>query len=447
MAKEPKKLNLLFILPEFYPHPGGGIATFYMHLLPQLVQQGMHVTVLVGSGLSANTYTGTWQGCTIYGLSAERLQAYKQRFAAFSAFPTVQAHLAAAWAMYDRAQELGPFDVVECTDWGWGYIPWVLQGHRTVVQFHASIAEIGYRDPVPGTELEQQMCQSIEMLTLPLATHMVAHSRQTQGFWASLLQKSVHYHPPAFQHLGTEIHQTSNVSASFDMLVVGRVQYWKGPITLCQAMELLGDKAPNVLWIGRETTYQNRPMGTYLQTHFPTEWNKRIRHLPAMPSEEVIHYQSQTSVIVVPSVWDVFNFTCVEAMAQGKVVICSTGAGAADLIQDGVNGFLFERDHAQALADVIHKVRGLHPEAMQRIGEAARQTIAHMLAPEKAVAHRLQLYENLHTTSKNAQANVWLQTMLSPSQAPDSRPALLDNMPLKYLVNYVLKRLLQKWKS
>ena len=53
---------------------------------------------------------------------------------------------------------------------------------------------------------------------------------------------------------------------------------------------------------------------------------------------------------LVPSTWDVFNFTAVEAMASGRPAIVSTGAGASELIEDGVNGYLFQAGDADALA-------------------------------------------------------------------------------------------------
>ncbi len=56
---------------------------------------------------------------------------------------------------------------------------------------------------------------------------------------------------------------------------------------------------------------------------------------PQQPFEQTARLQAQAAFMVVPSLWDTFNFTCVEAMWSGRPVICSRGAGASELIEDG----------------------------------------------------------------------------------------------------------------
>ena len=59
---------------------------------------------------------------------------------------------------------------------------------------------------------------------------------------------------------------------------------------------------------------------------------------------------------LVPSLWDVFNFTAIEAMASGRPTIVSDGAGASELIEDGANGFVFRSGDANALATAIERL-------------------------------------------------------------------------------------------
>ena len=56
--------------------------------------------------------------------------------------------------------------------------------------------------------------------------------------------------------------------------------------------------------------------------------------------------------VLVPSTWDVFNLVAAEAMAMGRVVVISDCAGAADLVQHGVSGFVFPKGDAAALAGI-----------------------------------------------------------------------------------------------
>jgi glycosyltransferase involved in cell wall biosynthesis len=55
--------------------------------------------------------------------------------------------------------------------------------------------------------------------------------------------------------------------------------------------------------------------------------------------------------IVVPSLsWEAFSLVCLEAMAHGKPVIASETGGIPEIIQHGVNGWLFPPGDAHALA-------------------------------------------------------------------------------------------------
>lgn len=438
-------MKILFILPEFYPNSGGGIITFYTQLIRALIIKDIKPTILVGSGSSSNLFEGEWEGCKVYSLQKERLDKFKLQFLKFSAFPNIQSNLAAAWAMYEHAQQIGEFDIIECTDWGWGYIPWVINNnHKTIVQFHASIGEIFYHDPISGKELEANIAQAIELQTLPNANLLVSHSIATKISWEKLLNNSVEYQLPAFEK--PKAYQQSNTKAlpKLYALVVGRVQYWKGPTILCEAYQILKDKAPNTLWIGRNADYQNTDMNSFLTKNYPEIWNNGIKNLPQTTPEEIVNYQIKAQFIIIPSVWDVFNFTCLEAMALGKIVICSSGVGASDIIEDGVNGFVFEKENSQDLANTINKVNKLTFEERNLIGNEAKKTVQLKLNPNTIAEQRINLY-NLVLSKKNKPLiNLWVKDFIQPSITQNNNIGILNNIALKTIVKHVKNRFLTK---
>lgn len=69
-----------------------------------------------------------------------------------------------------------------------------------------------------------------------------------------------------------------------------------------------------------------------------------------------LHYKNilEADVICVPSKYDPWSIVVDEGLALGKVVVASSKVGcAAHLIQDGYNGFIFEADNANCLADKL----------------------------------------------------------------------------------------------
>lgn len=68
-------------------------------------------------------------------------------------------------------------------------------------------------------------------------------------------------------------------------------------------------------------------------------------------------YYSLIDVFVLPSHVDTWGMVVNEAMAAGKPVICSTGAGAhRDLISHGKSGFIFDKNDSQMLSEQLLKV-------------------------------------------------------------------------------------------
>lgn len=439
-------MKILFILPEFYPHSGGGIATFYEELLKGYLEQQHEVTIIVGSGLLTADANLVWNGIQIHPLTYDRLFQYKNYFNKFLPFPVLRLHLAAAWAMFDMAKEIGQFDLVECTDWGWGFIPWLITNtHKIVVQFHASIGEIFKYDPIPGKELEAAISQTIELTTLSSCNLLIAHSKSTREWWHSQLKCKVHYQLPPFDQQAYKNKFVSSGDNQQFVLVAGRVQFWKGAITLCEAFKILNKNAPSTIWLGRSTEYKNENMSEYLGREYPSIWQKKIINPGQVDKAEIGKFQLQARYVIIPSVWDVFNYTCLEAMSLGKIVICSNGAGASDLISDGFNGFVFNKNDAADLAKVILKVESLTPEEKEEIEKNAISTIADRCCPQKLVQERIRLYSEINANPINP--SDWVKEFISPSNSDNNFNNLLDNIPLKTLISHTTKRVWEKIKK
>jgi glycosyltransferase involved in cell wall biosynthesis len=66
-----------------------------------------------------------------------------------------------------------------------------------------------------------------------------------------------------------------------------------------------------------------------------------IELLPRMSRAALVEHFEWADVLVLPSRFDGFGFVVVEALASGKPVIVSTAVGAADLVREGRNGWIF----------------------------------------------------------------------------------------------------------
>jgi glycosyltransferase involved in cell wall biosynthesis len=217
---------------------------------------------------------------------------------------------------------------------------------------------------------------------------------------------------------------------------------------LCEALRLLGDCAPGVDWIGRDTAFGARGRATseYLSATFPDIWGRRINWQAQIDPDAVARAQSQALFNLVPSSWDTFNFTVIEAMASGRPVICSKGAGASELIEDGVNGFVFEPGNAAALAAAIDQVLSCSPHQLLEIGRAAQNSVNIALEPDRIAATRIHQYKKLieEFTARPVAGDDWLDLACRPAKSDfDTDMAFLDHQPLKTILRYSGQRALR----
>jgi hypothetical protein len=194
--------------------------------------------------------------------------------------------------------------------------------------------------------------------------------------------------------------------------------------------------------VGGDTNYRRHgaSLSTHLAQTFPDVWGPLVRPVGRRSSAETAALQAKAGFILVPSTWDVFNLAAVEGMGRGKVVLCSEGAGAAQLIQDGLNGFRFPATDEEALAECVHKVRELGPREKQQIGEAARETVRSELDPGRVAEQRLERYRLLAGRSgARPGCHPWKREAASGGEACDQF-LFLDRLPLRKLARNVARR-------
>jgi UDP-glucose:(heptosyl)LPS alpha-1,3-glucosyltransferase len=95
----------------------------------------------------------------------------------------------------------------------------------------------------------------------------------------------------------------------------------------------------------------------------------RVRVLP--PTDRIERYYAAADVFVLPTPYDAFGMVITEAMACGLPVVTSAAAGAAELIEPGLTGFvLSDSTDVAALASCMRTL-ALDADARRRIGTAA----------------------------------------------------------------------------
>lgn len=146
----------------------------------------------------------------------------------------------------------------------------------------------------------------------------------------------------------------------FRVVCVAQIVPRKGIHYLLEAWERLGltPAQGEIVLIGRLAP----EMAPVLARHAG-----RFTHIPHVPHERLRLEYGRADVFVLPSVEDGFGYVTTEAMGCGLPVITTTAAGSADVVEDGVSGFVVPPRSAAALADRLERLRA-DPDLRRSMG-------------------------------------------------------------------------------
>jgi len=160
-------------------------------------------------------------------------------------------------------------------------------------------------------------------------------------------------------------------AARFDVLFVGRFAQNKGLFTVLDALAALRAHYPAI----RLCMLGHGPLESAVRQRIHSlGLADNVTLIPRLESaEDMARIYNQARILVCASTSEGGPRVTVEAMACGIPVISTPVGVMSELIQDGVNGLLFDWD-AQALAA---RIRTLLEDAAlaQRLGEAGRQAV------------------------------------------------------------------------
>lgn len=84
---------------------------------------------------------------------------------------------------------------------------------------------------------------------------------------------------------------------------------------------------------------------------------------------------ARSRAVLLPSRVEGFGLVAIEGWLHGRPVVVSRGAGVAELVRDGHNGYSFDPQDVEALAEALAALAE-DPQAALRMGEAGRVTAA-----------------------------------------------------------------------
>ncbi|MEX2393265.1 MAG: glycosyltransferase family 4 protein, partial [Actinomycetota bacterium] len=184
--------------------------------------------------------------------------------------------------------------------------------------------------------------------------------------------------PPTRIHSGVEVPDIPREFADEKTVVFGgTIKAEKGILELLRAWPAVRAAVPATLHLfgGFGTTIDRQPIVPRIEALVPDPDTAGVVFHGRVQPDELHAAYARASVSVFPSLADAFPLAMVEAMAVGSPTIGSCLGPGAEVIDDGVDGWVVDPTDASALADAI--VRALADQQLaEAIGHRAKERVA-----------------------------------------------------------------------
>jgi glycosyltransferase involved in cell wall biosynthesis len=157
------------------------------------------------------------------------------------------------------------------------------------------------------------------------------------------------------------------------VLFLGQMKKIKGVDLFLRLAHALSEQRPNAVFL-LAGQCKNEP-SSYTEEALRAEigGHSKIFYLGRYAAVENLYHSAD--LVVVPSRWDEpFGLVNIEALACRKPVVATRVGGIPEIIDDGVNGFLVERDDFDALLERVLQLVD-DPNLRRRMGEAGRTKV------------------------------------------------------------------------
>lgn len=178
------------------------------------------------------------------------------------------------------------------------------------------------------------------------------------------------------------------------VLFTGRVERNKGTLVLLQSWERVASEVADVEYIiagARHNSINDRTLENSLGRNGTREHVKIAGHIPW---DRLPDFYRRATVFVMPSYYETFGISVLEAMAFGLPVVASNVGGLPEVVEDGVTGLLVPPGDVKALADSLARLLR-DPELRARMGRAGQERVRSEFTVDQIVPKTLAVYESV----------------------------------------------------
>jgi glycosyltransferase involved in cell wall biosynthesis len=174
---------------------------------------------------------------------------------------------------------------------------------------------------------------------------------------------------------------------------IGRLEPRKGVIEWIDAAVAVARDDPSVQFefIGADVPYdKTRRVQSVVEERIPDSLRRRFHFRGAQSRARLTRFLAQARIAVIPSRWENFPNTCIEAMCSGLPVVASREGGMAEMIEEGVTGWLAATPTPSGLEDALRAAVATPPPVLAQMGARAAKAIRELCDNARIVERHVE---------------------------------------------------------
>lgn len=344
-----EKLKVSFVIPNFYPFKGGA-ENNCLNLALQLVKDGHRVTVLTsnnGSQVSTEDYKG---------INIQRFRKLNKSYY-FGFYPRIIKGIITTEA-----------DIIHVHGFGFiwhdlGLILREMLKPKTVIinTPHGPFMALASKSLI--RRFSKSVFTSIQRLYLNRIYKQIIAVNPSQKSWIKnygIAENKISYIPNGinveyFDKIDTtEVVDKFNLNRKHVISFIGRYEKYKGLQDIIAILPKILEEVKSVKLFAMGVN------GSYLP-----QIKKQIKQLKLEKTVEILENPEDniiaqvltvSKVFILPSEWEAFGISILEAMAKNNAIISTRTEGGEFLIKEEVNGFLYEYGNTTLLNEYLLKL-------------------------------------------------------------------------------------------
>jgi glycosyltransferase involved in cell wall biosynthesis len=431
-------MHICFVSREYPPNPMGGIGTYVFNMTRVLAEAGNIVSVLTQDHPDAPSHGYDNPAISCEGRLIVRFLPFADKN--WNIAPSARSAPADALAKCDCVAVFGVvvcealekllfserIDAIEAPEYEAPLLyfeekratlpldhPW--QKIPTVVHLHSPSHMIFEHDDDPlDTEWVRQR-KAFEALSIEMADGVIAPSaflaRQVSE-WLSFDEGRVSVIP---YPIGPLLSFDRSLAPEEGLcLFVGRVEPRKGVFEFVEAAVKVARKFPKAhfRFVGgphyRDGNFKGVETAALIKSRLPKDVADRFDFAGKVPRETLGSEYARASFVAVPSRWENYPNTCMEAMSCGRPVLASDQGGMPEMIEDESEGVCVDGKTREALrknlATGLEKMLSKSLAELLEMGAKSRARILEICDDLKIVKRHLDYYANLAAKTRESVA-------------------------------------------